>query len=211
MDRFVKCLVLGNTNWKYNCHCVTLYPSCTCIINYIPVLPSLTKAVYELSTNCTCGVGCHGLAISFQWSSHFLAATKQLYEWYFPSVCLSVTPFSLRFHHRIIMKISGLFTSDNSDVHAKGQGHWWKVKVTEVTAQLNRFQTVTPVEIHIWWWNDAYSSMLLRKGALLFFKVIHQISRSRGYKNLQLWFKLGFSGLQVQLNSPMAMKWCTKL
>ena len=113
-----------------------------------------------------------------------LAATKQLYKWYFPSVrlsvCLSVTPFRLCSHHRIIMKCSGVITNDQSKVHAKGQGQRSKVKVTEVTIQLNRFRTVTPVWIHIWWWNDAYSLMFLRRGALLFFKVIRQISRSHG-------------------------------
>ena len=50
-------------------------------------------------------------------------------------------------------------------------------------------------EIHIWWWNDAYSLMMLRRGALLFFKVIHQISRSHGSKKRQIWPRLGFSGL----------------
>ena len=75
----------------------------------------------------------------------FLAATKQLYEWYFPSVCLSVTPFSLCSHQRIIIKFSGVITSDKSDARAKGQSQRWKVKVTEVAAQLNRFRTVTPV------------------------------------------------------------------
>ena len=75
-------------------------------------------------------------------------------------------------HHGIIMKFSGVITSDKSDVHAKGQGQRSKVKVTEVTTQLNRFRTVTPVWIHMWWWNDAYSLMLLRRGALLFLKVI---------------------------------------
>ena len=88
----------------------------------------------------------------------FLAATKQLYEWYFlsvcPSVCPSVTPFWLCSHHRIIMKFSGVITTDQGKVHAKGQGQRWKVKVTEVTTQLNRFRTVTAVWIHIWWWND---------------------------------------------------------
>ena len=69
-----------------------------------------------------------------------------------------------------------------------------KVKVTEVTTQLNRFWTVTPVWIHIWWWNDAYSLIMLRRGALLFFKVIRQISRSHGSKNL-IWPRLGVSGL----------------
>ena len=43
------------------------------------------------------------------------------------------------------MKFSGVITSDKSDVHAKGQGQRSKVKVTEVTTQLNRFRTVTPV------------------------------------------------------------------
>ena len=129
----------------------------------------------------------------------FLAATKQLYKWYFPSVRLSVrlsvTPFWLCSHNRIIMKFSGVITSNRNDVHAKGQGQKSKVKVTEVTTQLYRFRTVTPVWIHIWWWNDAYSLIMLRRGALLFFKVICQISRSHGSKNRRIWPRLGVSGL----------------
>ena len=54
---------------------------------------------------------------------------------------------------------------------------------------------VTPVWIHIWWWNDAYSLIMLRRGALLFFKVIRQISRSHGSKNRRIWPRLGVSGL----------------
>ena len=135
--------------------------------------------------------------------SLFLAATKQLYEWFSPSVCqsvclyvcLSVTPFSLCSHHRIIMKFSGVISSDRSDVHAKVQGQRSKVKVTEVTTQLNSFRTVTQVRIHIWWWNDAYSLIMLRRGALLFFKVICQILRSHGSKNRRIWPRLGVSGL----------------
>ena len=138
------------------------------------------------------------------WCIHaFLAATKQLYDWFSPSVrlsvclsvCPSVTPFSPCSHHRIIMKFSGVITNDKSDVHAKGQGQRSKVKVTEVTTQLNRFRTVTPVWIHIWWWNDAYSLMMLRRGALLFLKVIRQISRSHGSKKRRIWPRLGVSGL----------------
>ena len=112
-----------------------------------------------------------------------------------PSVCLSVTPFWLCSHHPIIMIFSGVITSDKSDVHAKGQGQRSKVKVTEVTTQLNRFRTVTPVWIHIWWWDDAYSLIMLRRGALLFFKVIRQISRSHGSKNRRILPRLGVSGL----------------
>ena len=62
-----------------------------------------------------------------------------------PSVRPSVTPFWLCSHHPVIMKFSGVITSDKSDVHEKGQGQRSKVKVTEVTTQLNRFRTVTPV------------------------------------------------------------------
>ena len=129
----------------------------------------------------------------------FLAATKQLYKRYFPSVRpsvhLSVTPFWLCSHHRIIMKFSGVITNDQCKVSAKGQGQRSKFKVTEVTTQLNYFRTVTPIWIHIWWWNDAYSLMLLRRGALLFFKVIRQISRSHSSKNRRIWPRLGVSGL----------------
>ena len=149
-----------------------------------------------------CDYGFHSI-----WQHHvtmiFLAATKQLYKWYFPSVrlsvcpsvCLSVTPFWLCSHHRIIMKFSGVITNDQSKVHAKRQGQRSKVKVTEVKTQLNRFRTLTPVWIHIWWWNDAYGLMLLRRGPLLFFKVIRQISRSHGSKNCRIWPRLGVSGL----------------
>ena len=112
-----------------------------------------------------------------------------------PSVCLSVTPFWLCSQHRIIMKFSGVITNDQSDVHAKGQGQRSKVKVTEVTTQLNRFRTVTPVWIHIWWWNHAYGLMILRRGVLLFLKVIRQISRSHDSKKRRVSPRLGVSGL----------------
>ena len=95
-----------------------------------------------------------------------------------PSVCLSVTHFSLCSHHCIIMKFSGVITNDRSDVHTKGHGQMTKVKVTEVKTQLGGFRTITPVWIHVWQWNDAHSFMWYRQGALLFFKVIRQISRS---------------------------------
>ena len=113
----------------------------------------------------------------------FLAATKQLYKLFSPSICLSVTPFWLCSHHSIVMKFSGVITNDKSDVHTKGQGQRSKVKVTEVITQLSRFRTVTPVLIHQWLWNDAESLKQLRRGALLFFKVIRQIWRSHQTKN----------------------------
>ena len=111
------------------------------------------------------------------------------------SVRLSVTPFWLCPHHRIIMKFSGVITNDRSEVHAKGQGQRSKVKVTEVNTQHSRFRTATPVWIHIWWWNDAQSLILLRICVILFFKVICQISSSHGTKNRRFWHELSVSGL----------------
>ena len=151
------------------------------------------------------------------------------------SVCPSVTPFWLCSHHRIIMKFSGIITkdqgkvhakcshhriimkfsrvitNDQSDVHAKGQGQRSKVKVTEVTTQLNRFRTVTPVWIHIWWWNYTYSLMLLRRGALLFCKVVRRISRSHGAKIAEFDPDWAFPDCNSSSNSPMATKVCIKL
>ena len=153
----------------------------------------------------------------------FLAATKQLYDWFSPSVrlsvclsvrpsvCLSVTPFSPCSHHRINMKFSGVITMVKSDVHAKGQGQRSKVKVTEVNTQLSRFRTLTPVWIHIWQWNHAHSWKQHRRGALLFFKVIRQISRSHGSKIRRIWPRLGFPDCNSSLNTQMATTWCTKL
>ena len=96
------------------------------------------------------------------------------------------------------MKFSGIVIIDKSDVHASGQGRKSEVKVTEVKTQFSRFWTVTQVWIRIWWWNDAQRLMLLRRGALLFFKVICQIWRSQGTKNRQFWHVLSVSRLQLQ-------------
>ena len=178
-----------------------------CVLHSIPLM-NFTESLYVISSS----------RIYFQfydvylwdiprcvacWFYVFLAATKQLYKWYFPSVCLSVclsvrlsvTPFSPCSHHRIIMKFSGVITMVKSDVHAKGQGQRSKVKVTEVNTQLSRFRTLTPVWIHIWQWNHAHSWKQPRRGALLFFKVIRQISRSHGSKNRRIWPRLGVSWL----------------
>ena len=55
-----------------------------------------------------------------------------------------------------------------------------KVKVTEVMTPFSHFWTITPVWIHIWWWNDAQSLQLLRRGVLLFLNAICQISKAHG-------------------------------
>ena len=58
----------------------------------------------------------------------------------------------------------------------KFQGHT-RQKIAILT-QIERFWIVTAVWIHQWVWNNAQSLMLYRRGALLFFEVIHQIWRS---------------------------------
>ena len=86
-----------------------------------------------------------------------------------------------------------------------------KVKVTEVMTSFSRFRTVTQAWIHIWRWNDKQSLMLHRIGALLFFKVMRQISRSHGSKIVEFDPDWGFPDCNSSLNSQMATKWCTKL
>ena len=115
---------------------------------------------------------------------YFLAATKQLYKWYFLSVRLSYL-----FDYVPIIVSSWNF---QELLPRTGVRSMQKVKVT---TKHYRFRTVTPVWIHIWWWNDTYSLTLLRRGALLFFKVIRQISRSHGSKNRRFWPELSVSGL----------------
>ena len=61
------------------------------------------------------------------------------------------------------------------------------------------FQTATPVGIHRWIRNDAQSLKQHRRGALLLFKVICQISRLHGKKYRQFWPELSVSRLQPQL------------
>ena len=75
----------------------------------------------------------------------------------------------------------------------KFQGHTRQKK--SILTQIGRFRTVTPVRIHWWLWNDAQSLQQYRRGALLFFKVFCQISRSHGTKNRRFWPELSVSGL----------------
>ena len=128
-----------------------------------------------------------------------------------PSVCPSVTPFWLCSHHRIIMKFSGVITKDKGKVHANGHGQRSRVKVTKVTTELYRFRTVTPVWIHIWWWNDTYSFMLLRRGSLLFSRSSIKFQGRAALKIVKFDPDWSFPDCNSSLNSPMATKCCTKL
>ena len=73
------------------------------------------------------------------------------------SVCPSVRLSHLFDNVPVILKFSGVITIDRHDVHAKRQGQKSKVRVTEVLTPFSRFRTITPVWIHMWWWNDAQS------------------------------------------------------
>ena len=83
------------------------------------------------------------------------------------------------------------------------QGHPSNFMVTRVNkspilTRIVRFRTVTLVWIHRWLWNEAHSLKQHRRGVLLFFEVIHQISRSHGTKNRRFWPEMSVSGLQLQ-------------
>ena len=127
------------------------------------------------------------------------------------SVCLSVTPFWLCSHHRIIITFSGVITEDQGNDHAKGQGQRSKAKVTEVTTQLNRFRTVTPVWIHIWWWNHAYGLMILGEVPYCFSRSSVKFQSHMALKSVEFDPDWVFPDCNSSLNSPMATKWCTKL
>ena len=81
------------------------------------------------------------------------------------------------------------------------KGHPSNFKVTRnkklsILTRIEHLPTVNSVWIHPWLWIDAQSLMWYRRDALLFFKVIHQISRSRGTKKIyQYWPELSVSGL----------------
>ena len=111
-----------------------------------------------------------------------------------PSVCLSHP-----FHHVPIIVSSWNFqellpwSKEMSMQKVKVRGQ--RSRSQRSTPNLAVSGLLTPVWIHIWQWNHAHSWKQHRRGALLFFKVIHQISRSQGSKNRRIWPRLGVSGL----------------
>ena len=59
--------------------------------------------------------------------------------------------------------------------------------------------------------DQIWARLLVRSLRFALFKVIRQISRSHSSKNCQIWPKWAFLDCNSSLNSPMAMKCCTKL
>ena len=91
----------------------------------------------------------------------------------------------------MLLRIGALFFF--KVIHQISRSHGTKKSL--ILTQIGHFQTVTPVWIHQWLWNDAQSLNQHRRVALLFFKVFRQFSRSCGTKNRQFWPKLGVSEL----------------
>ena len=94
------------------------------------------------------------------------------------SVCLSVTPIFTMFPSSYLHKTFTNYYQWQKWCPCKRWTSEVKGQDTEVMTQLSRFRTVTRVWVHILWWNDAQSFMLLRRGATLFFNIICQFSRS---------------------------------
>ena len=114
-------------------------------------------------------VDCLVAAWSLAKELKFLAATKQL--WMILFIFSSHTPL----------------IRSNWHWHAKGQGQKSRSQRSkQILPQFGQVRTVTPVWIHIWLTNDAQSLEQPRKCALLFFKVICEISRSHR-KIWEIW------------------------
>ena len=109
------------------------------------------------------------------------------------------------------MTFSGVITIGKSGVPAKGSGRRLKIKVTKVKTHFSHFRTVTPVWIHIWRWKESQSLMWHRRGVLLFFNVIRQISSSHGTKIGDFDPNWAFPDCNSSSNSPIPKKWFTKL
>ena len=88
-----------------------------------------------------------------------------------------------------------------------------RLKKLSILTQIGCFLTVTPVWIHQWLWNDAQNFKYHRRGALLFFNIICQISRSHRTQIVNFDQNWVFPDCKSSssLNSLMDLKWCTKL
>ena len=128
---------------------------------------------------------------------YFLAATKQLFWRSCLSVCLSVHLSVCHTFFTMFMSLYYQLSSNFQKLLALTKVmSMRKIKVRDqrsrsqrskqILSQFGHFRTVTLVWIHIWLRNNAQSLKWYRKCALLYFKVICQISRLQGLKNR--WF-----------------------
>ena len=78
-------------------------------------------------------------------------------------------------------------------------------------SQFGRLRAVTTVWINRWLRNDAQSSKWLRRSGLLFSRSSVKFQGHRGHKIVNFYPNGAFSDCDSSLNSPIAMKRCTKL
>ena len=146
-----KKIVEFDPNWAF--------PECNSSLNLAMARQWCTKREANLRERCPINFSCDQAPLLMVFSVR-------------PFICHTfLTMFSSFYHHGIFWSY---IINDQGYANAKGQGQ-------RSRSQRSSFRTVTAVRIHIWWWNDAYSYMLLRRGALLFLKVFRQISRSHGW------------------------------
>ena len=91
----------------------------------------------------------------------------------------------------------------------KFQGH--AANKSSIFTQIGRLRTVTLDWIHQCLRNDAQSLKQPKRGALLSFKVMRQISRSQGLQSGPIGPELSVFGRNWSMNSPMVLTWCQKL
>ena len=81
-----------------------------------------------------------------------------------------------------------------------------------ILTRTERFRIVTRVRIHRWLWNYAQSLKQPRRGALFFFQGhLSYFKVTRDKKITDFDPNCGFPDCKSSLNSPMDLKWCTKL
>ena len=145
----------------------------------------------------------------------FLTTTKQLWEHFCPSVRPSASrTFFIMFRSSYHHEISRNYHHWQNDVHTKALGQRLKVKVTEFNINFAPFLAFPErnyrLNLHMatkWCTKLALAQKRCpivfrghplkwhKRGALLFFEVILQISRSHGLKIRRYWHKVANSGL----------------
>ena len=144
-----------------------------------------------------------------------LDCCNQAALWMVQSVCLSVRPSHLFDSVPLIVLLWNfqgwlLSTKVMSMQKVKVRGQRWRSQRSKPNL------AITPVWIHIWWRSDVQGLMRHRRCALLFFKVIRQISRSHRTKHSQFWPYLGISGLtpvwihRWLWNDAQSLKYCRR-
>ena len=117
--------------------------------------------------------------------------------------------FWLCFHHRIIMKISGVITNDQSKVHVKGQGQRSRSQRSQPNLTVSGLKlqfefTYDDEMMHIAW-------CCLEDVPYCFARSSVKFQGNTALKSAEFDPDWAFPDCNSSLNSPMAKKWCSKL